>query len=119
LSWLSEEHGFAPYTELPIERIYLSEIYFSLDKVPNIFSRVIGSFTKEATSHIDEDKLGELGFTGFSLGTDPSNSKNALTVRVERETNTTFSENRFFSSAPFKTSEHIDLLITGYWHSPV
>lgn len=110
LSWLSDEFKYASHTELSIKKIYLSEIYFSLNKVPNLFSRLSESFAKKASSHIENENLGEFGFLGISLGTDPSKSKNSLTVRVEREVNAPFSENRFFSSAPIQTSEHIKLL---------
>lgn len=55
-------------------------------------------------------KVGKFDFQGISLGTNPELSEKPLLIRFEREVNTVFSENRYFSSAPLETKDHLSLL---------
>ena len=110
LTFLSEHFDLAPHSELPINKKYLSEIYFTLNKMPEFFSKLTSSFINKSSGYINRDKVGNFGFMGIHLATDPDLSGNPLLIRVEREVNVPFNENRFFSTAPIKTSEHIELL---------
>ena len=110
LTFLSDNFDMAPYSELPINKMYLSEIYFTLNQTPEFFSKLTNSFIKKSSNYINHDKVGNFEFMGIHLATDPELSRNPLFIRVEREVNVPFDENRFFSIGPIKTSEHIELL---------
>ncbi len=110
LNFLSDNYGTVPHSELPINKRYLSEVYFSLNKTPEFFSKSTNSFIKKSSSYINRDKVGNFEFMGFHLATDPGLSKNPFFIRVERVFDVPFSENRFFSTGSIKTSEHIELL---------
>ena len=110
LTFLSDFFDLASYGELPINKIYLSEIYFTLNRTPEFFSRMANSFMSKSSGYVNCDKVGNFEFMGIHLATDPDLSGNPLLIRVEREINVPFYENRFFSTAPIKTSEHIELL---------
>ena len=110
LTFLSEKYETVPYSELPINKRYVSEIYFTLNKTPEFFSKLTNSFIKKSSSLINRNKVGSFEIMGIHLATDPDLSRNPLFIRVEREINVPFNENRFFSTAPISTSEHIELL---------
>ena len=109
-TFLSDNFGLTPYTELPINKKYVSEIYFTLKNTPNFFSELTDNFVKKSSSLINSDNLGEFHFQGIHLATDPGLSRNPSFIRVEREINVPLTENRFFSSGSIKTEEHIELL---------
>ena len=110
LTFLSDSFDLVPCSELPINRVYLSEIYFTLNKTPDFFSSLTDSFIEKSSSYINTDKVGKFQFMGFHLATDPGKSKNPSFIRVERVVDVPFNENRFFSSGQIKTNEHIELL---------
>jgi len=110
LTWLSKEYDLVSQNEIPIKKLYLSELYFTLDKTPQFFSDKIDSFAQKASDNIKNKKVGKFNFQGISLGIDPELSERPLTIRVEREVKTAFSENRYFSSGPLETKDHLSLL---------
>ncbi len=105
-----DNFGLEPEKKLPINRKYLSEIYFSLNKTPELFSKLTHTLIEKSSNCIDNNKLGNFGFHGIHLKTDPVFSDNSPFIRVERAENTPFIENRFFSSGSIKTDDHIKLL---------
>ncbi len=110
LTFLSDNFGLAPYSELPINKKYVSEIYFTLNQTPEFFSKLTDSFIEKSSSYINCDKVGKFGFMGIHLATDPELSRNPSFIRVEREINVPFHANRFFSAGSIRTREHINLL---------
>ena len=110
LTFLSNNFGLASFHELPINRKYLSEIYFTLSHTPKFFSELTNSFAEKSSCYIDNDKVGEFQFMGMHLTTSPDLSRTPPFIRVEREAEVPASENRFFSTSSLKTSDHIKLL---------
>lgn len=110
LAWLSNEYDLVSQNELPIKKLYLSELYFTLDKIPQFLSDQVDAFAQKASDVIKNKKVGKFDFQGISLGTNPELSEKPLIIRLEREVNTVFSENRYFSSAPLETKDHLSLL---------
>ncbi len=110
LTWLHEEHGLVHPDELPFKKLHISEVYFHLNKPTTFLDEKLNEFIKKASNSIKNEKLGKFEFTGFAISTDPDNSQNVLSVRVEREVNTSFAENRFFSSAQLTSKQHLALL---------
>ena len=108
--WLSKEYGLPSYVELPIKRIYASELNVIFEHTPKVFDSRLASFLQDASSIIGDEKIGKTDFLGFLLATDPANSDRTQTFRFEREINTPFAENRFYSFAPIKTHLHVKLL---------
>lgn len=110
ITWLSNEFGTVPADELAIRKLYVSEFYFAFDRTPKFFSPEVETLAKNASELIEDGKVGSYEFSGIVLGTDPGKSKNPLTFRIEREFDTAFNENRYYSAAPLETSEHIKLV---------
>jgi len=109
-SWISKEFGLPLYTELPIKRIYASEINLIFEKIPKILDPQLAPFLKEASEVIGDKKIGKTEFIGLQIGTDPALSETPKMFRFEREINTPFEQNRYYSSAPIKTEAHLKLL---------
>lgn len=110
LGWLHKDYGLNSHLELPIKKIYLSELYVSFDKLPTLLTRETLAFIHEASSLIESEKAGPLGFMGLILATDPEKRERSITLRIEREINTPHKENRIFSSGPLQTDQHLRLL---------
>ena len=110
LTFLSNEFGLASFRDLPINRKYLSEIYFTLSHTPEFFSEQTNSFVEKSSCYIDRDKMGEFQFMGMHLTTSPDLSRNPPFIRIEREAEVPADENRYFSTSSLRTDEHIKLL---------
>jgi len=110
ISWVSKDYGLPSITALPIKRIYVSELNVAFSNPPAIFNPKLASFLSEISSAIGDDKRGKADFIGFQFGTDQTRSKNPFAFRFERELNTPFEENRYYSFSPTKTDIHIKLL---------
>lgn len=110
LSWGNKEYGLPSYAELPIKRIYVSELNVAFSKTPVIFNSKLAPFLNEVGSIIGDERRGKTDFQGFQLSTDPEFSDKPPMFRFEREINTAFKENRFYSSSPTTTAAHIKLL---------
>ena len=111
LTFLSNNFDLVSYSELPIHKLFLSEVFFTLNEVPDFFSEFTNSFMNKSSRYIDRDKFGDFSFMGINLATDPKLSGKTSFIRIERELNTPFDENRFYSTGSIKTSHHIELLV--------
>ncbi len=109
LTWISKESKLPSYNTLPIKKIYTSELYVKFKKMPQILDKRLASFLKQANEAIGHEK-GPLDLSGFGLSTDLAQSERPLTFRFERQVNTPFSENQYYSFIPAKTELHIKLL---------
>lgn len=109
-SWLSEEFGVPSYSDLPIKRIYSSELNVILEKPPAFLNPKLKPFIDAVESAIGDEKTPKVGFLAFQVTTDPTKTARPAIFRLDREINTSLEENRYYSFAPIKTSEHIKLL---------
>lgn len=110
IAWVSKDYGLPSYNDLPIKRLYASELNLTLDKTPKIFDTKMASFLSEANSILGQDRGGKAEFVGFQVGPDPTLTDKAAPFRFEREINTAFEENRYYSFSPTGTAVHFKLL---------
>jgi len=110
ISWVGKEYSLPSHTELPIKKLYASELNVVFSNSPAIFNSKLTPFLNAVSSAIGNDKIGKADFLGFHLGTDQTRSKAPFEFKFEREVNTTFEENRYYSFSPTKTEIHIKLL---------
>ena len=109
-SWVSKEYGLPSHTDLPIRRIYASELNVSYSKPPTIFNPKIAPLINEISSAIGDERKGKADFLSLQLSTDQTRSTQPAIFKFEREINVAFEENRFYSFAPIQTDPHIKLL---------
>ncbi len=94
-----------------IKRQYISELTLRLDHDLSTINPNVSAFC-DVISHIfDKHGLGAFQLTGMSFGPDVSSSSyKPPGLVVERKLGASFSENRFWSRAPFTTKDHITAL---------
>lgn len=107
LSWGNKEYGLPSSAELPIKRIYTSELNVVFSKTPVMFNSKLDPFLNEVASVIGNQRT---DFLGFQISTDPALTDKPPVFRFEREINTAFKENRYYSFSPTTTAVHIKLL---------
>lgn len=110
VSWVSKEFGLPTYAELPIRRIYASELNVVFPKPPAVLNPSLKPFLDDLSSVMADDRTGKPDFLALQISTDQTRSRNPLVFKLEREINTPFEENRYYSFAPMKTALHIKLL---------
>lgn len=110
LNWMSSEYGLAAYADIPMKKMYISELNVIFDKQPKIVNPKLVPFIKELSSLIGSEQIGDAHFMSLCLSTDQTLSANAPQFRFEREINTPFGENRYYSFSPTTTDVHLDLL---------
>lgn len=102
----AERFGLAYDPIMVRKKVYLSELDIRLGKELNFLNPQLQRFAEKISS-----LLGELfEFSGVSFSVHPSPSLQYSPFRIERRINTPWSENRYFSSAPLHTDDHIALL---------
>ena len=110
LTWCHSEFRLPAKHELPMRMLYSSDIYVQFPKLPSLYNEKTLSLMGAITAIIGDDKVGLFDFQAFNLVTDPEKSDRTKSFRFEREINIPFSENRFYSSAPTTTSNHLKIL---------
>ena len=110
ISWASKEYGLPSISELPIRRIYASELNVLFARTPMFFNPKLAPFLEQVSSSIGEDSKIKAGFLGLSLGTDERTASGVRSFKLEREANTLIEENRYWSFSPTTTEVHLDLL---------
>ncbi len=108
--WLHKSYGLGSPAEVPITRLYVSELNITMEKQPAFLNPKLQSFCDEISSAMGDEKKGPAGFLGFQLSTDPEKSPRPSIFRFEREISTSITGNRYYSSAPIQTTAHIKLL---------
>ncbi len=109
LSWLEKEYDLPSYTDLGIRKIYASELYVQFQNPISVFSERFSAFADSIETGLGPNQPNPMHLAGLIFGSDPTNKQQSL-VRIEREANIPFKENRYYSYAPIKTSEHLKLL---------
>ena len=108
-AFMTEKFGLPKSSDLPINRVYASEIFFSYEKTPVILNPKLSAFIDLVSSVIGNEKTGAPAFSGFQLFTDQTRA-NPARFSVDREVNTPIGANRYYSFAPTTTAIHIKLL---------
>jgi hypothetical protein len=113
LTWGAETFGLSNRPNLITRRNYVSELVFSSEmSLPAISPKLrsLGSRVTELVSGYLGDSL-LFGLTGITLAFDSSQSKQLYTpFQIYRLADTPFSQNKYYSGGPLKTSDHVQLI---------
>jgi hypothetical protein len=117
LAWGAKEYGLSNRPTLITRKAYVSELVFSSEmllssinpSLENVGRRIAGLVTGYGKGGFASAPYETLGFV---LGFDVTQSKQQLFTpfRVERLADTAFQEKKYFSAAPLKTSDHVELI---------
>ena len=109
--WLHEEHGLLKYEKILKKKIYVSELFLNCEQSLNNLNPGLTAFREEMALCDPGYGQSPIEVTGISLGYDPENTLGkTVNFKFERTLNTPFSENRYYSLAPFPTENHLSLL---------
>ncbi len=106
--WGGKELGLAKPNDIPIKKVYSSEINFTLSRKPIFFNPKLSKFF-DAANNATRDESGS-DFLQLTLGTDQTRSKNQRTFSIAREVDTEIDAKRYYSFASTTTAEHIAIL---------
>lgn len=109
-TWVSKEYGLPSHADLPIHRIYTSELNVVFEKPPLLLNPKLAPFFKAVSAAVSDESTGDVDFMALYLSTDQTRSKSPRVFRIDREVNTPHDENRYYSFSPTKTEIHMKLL---------
>lgn len=104
LKWVEKEYGIASYADLPVKRIYVSEVFVK-------FKGELAPFSKKFQPFLDalrSDKASPMDLMNLNFGADEPDNQYPLGLRIERHA--PFSTNQYFSFAKTQTDKHLTLL---------
>lgn len=113
LNWGAETFGLSNRPSLITRRNYVSELVFSSDMFLPVISPKLQTLGDKITTLVSGYLGNSLPFetVGVSLAFDSTQSKQLFTpFQIQRLAETPFSEKKYYSGAPLKTSDHIQLL---------
>jgi hypothetical protein len=112
LSWIAMEIELVAYQQILKTKFYLSELWVQFNKNLNALNPKLAEFTKRLTSMIEGHEHHPIKFetSGIAFWTDPNIVGPPGPFRFERAENASFSENRYYSSAPLQTETHLEIL---------
>jgi hypothetical protein len=111
-AWLAKDFRLPSFADAPFRRLYASELNVIFDKQPAFLNPKLRPFVDAVSSAIGDETSGQADFMMLNLATDPTRSSTQNTFRIDREVNTPFAENRYYSFAPVRTAHHLRLLET-------
>ncbi len=105
----SELFKIPPPKSIIRKRVYLSQLYISMDKSLEIVNPKIKLISQYLSETVEEgNELFQLG--GISFWPDQISKVPPAPFRFERTIGAAFSENRYYSAAPLPTDKHLELL---------
>jgi hypothetical protein len=108
LSWMTKEFGLAGYKELVTRRMFVSEVYITMECNGLTFSPALDSIRKSYARDIGiDDSQVTIGSFGFWI--DPAAKLNRVNFRLERTEGVDFELVRYYAVAPLATGKHLDL----------
>lgn len=108
LSVLGTDFGYVPYETIIRKKVYLSEIHVRMEQPISRIHRGLAQFIQEASDALPD---GNVSFgMGINISTDSTHPGTQLIFRLEPAAGFPFSENRYYSHAPFPTDIHLRLL---------
>jgi hypothetical protein len=114
LNWIVTEFGLVPYEQLPRSRLYLSELWVRPDKALVSLNPKLQGLVDHINSLVKEFSNKALVFDvgAIAIWNDRTIAPNNFfsPFRFEKSEVAPFAENRYYSVAPVRTTDHIILL---------
>jgi hypothetical protein len=113
LVWSKEALGFTYDPSMITHKMYVSQVTFTSGIPLSALNPRLDSFATRLTRSVSSALGHEFSYeaSGLTFGYDTMHTKpNAPFFIVERRENVPYSDNKYFSSAPLSTSEHLALL---------
>ena len=113
LKWGAETFGLSNRPSLITRRNYVSELVFSSETSLPAISPKLRSLGDKITTLVGGYLGNSMQFeiTGINLAFDASQSKQLFTpFQIYRLADTPFSQNKYYSGGPLKTSDHVQLI---------
>lgn len=108
--WLHQEFNFSYYKEILRRKIYASELYVRMERNLKIANPELEKFARSLSLNTPGDESISFEIGGVSFWADPAKAMGVSTFRLERAEGKPFKENRYYSSAPVQTENHLELL---------
>lgn len=105
---VSEEVDIPPYSSVLKETLYLSQVFISPEKSLETLNSKLKHISKYLTQHTKGNN--DFQTSGLSFWPDQTKKRNLVPFTFERAANTPFEDNRYYSSAPLQTNNHLELL---------
>lgn len=110
-SWLAKDYQLPAASELSIRKLYMSDVIVQLDRPLNVFNERVARFARSLESGLGEMQPKPMRLVNINFATDPGETnQQQAALRIEHAVGTSFRENKFYSSAPIHTHEHLRLL---------
>lgn len=107
VEWITQKFGLVDYKTVAIRKLYVSEMYVSLDRKLNSINPKLADFVRELGGNIKSPvKNIEFELGAISFWIDPEIKHHHVPFRLERQVDAAFSENRYYSIAPLETEAH-------------
>jgi hypothetical protein len=113
LTWLSKDMGLAFNPNMVKRKTYVSQVTFFSDAMQKVYHPAMAKVAKRLSQRVPEYYGQPLEYqpSGFMVTYDPLTIKSGpANFTIDRRADTLFTENKFFSTAPLPTEEHIALL---------
>jgi len=113
LSWLAKDHGLIFDGSMISRCTYVSQLAFSSDSLGKAFSPAVLKLADKLSKRVPAYYRQELEYkpSAFLLSYDPLSTKaGPSNFSIERRADSLYVDNKFFSSAPLPTQEHIAAL---------
>jgi hypothetical protein len=107
-SCFTEVFKLPPLQSIISEKLYLSQVYISTDKVIETLNPKLKQISKYLTQNVETGKTFQMG--GLTFWPDQTDKRNPVPFTFERTGGAPFSESRYYSAAPLPTDKHLELL---------
>lgn len=107
LQFLSSQFGLAYAPEMVYKKLYLSEMIVKTEKSLNKLFAPIAAVTQQL-NQLTGDSFEPFGL-GLAIDVTKSTTKPSP-FKFEREVGKSFDQNRYYSSGPLRTADHLELL---------
>jgi hypothetical protein len=109
-SWLPAGLGL-PKTDVSIrKKMYVSELQMESKHHLIMINPKLATLNKALAAMVPKGSATSYDVSSLSCATDPKDGTPLLNFKFERLVNTPFAENRYYSSAPVQTDDHLELL---------
>jgi hypothetical protein len=98
------------YDSITRGRDYLSQLYFTTDKSLDLINPKMRSISEYLEKNLSYGEGARYQLATLNFWADPTQARNPLNFVIERQAAIPFNENRYFSSVPLQTHQHIEIL---------